>query len=291
MKKPLLAVVLATVMQACGGGGGGGSNAAGNDSCGAIGLGARSLMRVVNGTACANLERSPIVRVITAFRSGAVETCTGTMLTPRVVLTAWHCTANVTNLADRTAAIYVAAGEVGGGEVRTVTGTFLPPGIRVEQAGGELNIFNDVAILALDKPLNLPVLPILLSTAPSVGSVAQVYGYGQSKSGPPSAPKTVEEAVESIRELRSGEMVITSVTNNHIRAEYINGSSMICRGDSGGPLVFVHNGEPTIVGVASQLPRPQDVECGPRAVAAWTRLQSTEILEALLATVPDALRR
>ena len=270
----------------CGGGsgsGGGGGTSLSNNSCGSIGLNTK----IINGTTCSGLGRSPVVRLFSIFADGSAANCTGAVITPTVILTATHCLVPA-DASVPVAQIIVAAGEKGSATVVEATQYLIHSGFRVEQTGDELNMFNDIALVYVGNPLPVPTLPILVSTTPRAGEVVDIFGYGQSKVGFLPPPATTEEFVNSTIELRSGEMEISSVTNNHLRAIFQKDGSMVCHGDSGGPLIFEVNGQPAIVGVTSQLVLSSRLDCGVGAIAQWTRLQSSEVLDVLLAAVPDA---
>lgn len=272
----------------CGGGGsgdgGGGTIPLSTNACGILGLNSR----VINGTVCENPGRSAVVRFVTVYQNGELQACSGAMLSQRKLLTAAHCLLDIDNLRNAPEGIVVVAGERGNAKVLEVPveGLFVHTGFRVERLAGEVNMFNDIAVAILPEPAGVPTLPIITSASPTVGEAVQIYGYGQSEVGTDTA-NSLEELIEDIRLLRSGEMEVQLVTNNHIRAVFSNGSG-VCRGDSGGPLVYVVNGRPGIVGVASQLVNVDKRDCSKGAITQWTRLQSTEVLEQLLAFAPEA---
>lgn len=276
-------------LSSCGGGGGGGSSSPdiSNNACGTLGLNPK----VINGTVCSGLSQSPVVRVFAAFQDGNIESCSGTMLTPTRTLTAAHCVVDFSNLSNRPKFLAVAAGDPGSIKVVEAVSFVLHRGLRPEVINGETNIFNDIAVINLGSSVNVPIMPILTSTGPIVGDIVQIFGYGQSTPGQLPPPSSLQEFVDSSASLRSGEMILTSITNNHLRAEALSGKSMVCHGDSGGPLVFTYNGEPTIVGVTSELLRQTGEQCDTGSIAQWTRIQSSEVLSGLLALVPNAQTR
>lgn len=297
MKRILITLFLTTILlaAACGGGSSDGDSGSstGNantsistNACGVLGLNTR----VINGTECDGLSSSPVVRILTAYQNGSVATCSGTMITGTEVLTAGHCILDFSDLNNIPVESVVVAGDVGSARAISVRSFAYHPGLRREPSGEEVNTFNDIAVLYLSEAAGVPTLPILTSTVPAVGEVVQIFGYGQSVTGPPATDSSFEELVNSQAYLRSGEMLLTFVSNNHLRADFLEQGSMICRGDSGGPLVYMYNGQPTIVGVASELviSGELNLNCDRGSTGQWTRLQSSEILNSLLELVPNA---
>lgn len=274
-----VSILLSCLLSACGGGGGSSSPDLSTDACSSIGL----YPRVIDGTSCGGLQQSPVVRVITSFEDGSAATCTGTMISDRKVLTAIHCFVKASDLSVYPNAIGIVAGEAGSHQTIVATNFYISPLFRLERIAGEVQFFNDFVIMELAHSPGLPTLPILASRSLNAGDTVKIYGYGRT------TPGTSELPNDNLVDLFSGETSVRSVTNNHIRTLFSGGSGT-CFGDSGGPLIAMVNGQPAIAGILSQFVEKngQPGDCSQGSVSQYTNLQSTELLGAILASVPEA---
>ena len=173
MNKLIISICVASsfLLSACGGSSssdssGSSSASLSSNACGTIGLNTR----VINGSECEGLSKSPVVRIVTAYASGGVATCSGTMITQTEVLTAGHCIINFHDFSDPATLAAVITGDVGSARSISVTSYAWHPGLRFEENGEDTNTFNDIAVLYLAEPANLPVLPIL-SIREKIGTI------------------------------------------------------------------------------------------------------------------------
>jgi V8-like Glu-specific endopeptidase len=155
--------------------------------------------------------------------------CTGTLVAPKVVLTAAHCL----DAFGEDGAYEVAFGAslaADGAKFVWVRRSKAHPGY-VEDTHE-----NDVALLELDEPAPTPPATTTVATL-KVGARARIVGFGETRvDGEPPGIK------------RTGDTTIDSVSEKDFRASPL--PSMSCAGDSGGP-VFVtdDSGVETLAGI------------------------------------------
>lgn len=235
-----------------------------NDACGIIGL--KSIQtKIVNGTACAD-GRSPIVMISTTdLGLTNSDICTGTLISANAVITAGHCVP----LEPAGVSVVVQGRNVSAREIR------VHPQYRVDQGQGL--VYFDVAIIFLKEAISLPTLPIVASQQLNGNEIFSIYGYGldeKNRSG----------------QLRSGQILATSITPTHLFHDFDGIGSNTCGGDSGGPLVFTFTNESGITrsGLVGLTSTGTDLECRPGDSASYTNLQNPEILSFILGNVRAA---
>jgi secreted trypsin-like serine protease len=262
------------VLTSCGGGGGSNGGELSNNSCATINLPAKDLeagdARIINGETCGALGNSPVVRLVMYNSTGGVlGFCSGSMLTAKDVLTAAHCVVKGTEAAE------VIYGDAGDTKIVSVGRILKHPGYQpISAVGASFAAFNDLAIYTLRENINLPVLPLNTSRQLQSGDVIDIYGYGVDENG------TLD-----FKELKSGEMLVDSVTPNHISSFYTGDGANTCQGDSGGPAIVLINNKPAIAGVTSTGTK-NACEVGDNSL--FINVQSKEALDFILSVVPGA---
>ncbi len=267
----IFAILLALLMAACGGDSSSNNGVTETDACGSLGLSTKSLTlsaKIVNGTDCKVNNTSPVVALI--LYSGSTQyLCSGTMISANKVLTAAHCFEGVS-------AVDVVFGIEDGTlrKVRALNWNSHPNFTRTQ-----FELLNDVAVVNIGRDLPLPSLPISISTTPSAGDIASIFGYGLSSG-----------SANDAGVLRSGSMQISGNSETSITAVYQANRSSTCFGDSGGPLLFTVGGQPALVGVTSTgLRESSSAECSVNEEERFARLQSPVVANFLRTAAPDAV--
>lgn len=227
------------------------------NACGTLGLDSR----IIDGSECSE-SGSPVVKISLLNENGTEALCSGSMITSDDVLTAAHCV-----VTSRVVGATVGAG----GQQAAVTEILVHPGVRFDAQAQA--IFNDVAILKLAAPLNLPTLPIIASDPVESGDTMAIFGYGRDENG-------------NFQTLRSGETRIGSVTPQHLIAGFDGDEgSNSCNGDSGGPGVVTSNGQTGIVSIVSSGNNPS---CTAGDISLYANVQGDDLLSFIVSAVPDA---
>lgn len=261
-------ISLSLALSACGGGGGSGDSNNGPDgnACDVLGLNTR----IVNGTRCEE-SNSPVVRLEMIFSDGSGGTCSGALITTKKIVTAAHCFVDLENSSGARA---ISATAVVEGVNHSIANYAVHPEAGV--AADNSSAVNDVAIATLVDSVSAPTLPILLSSSPNRGDIISIFGYGIDQSG-------------AFDGLRSGEMQVERVDNDHIFALFNGVGSNTCGGDSGGPAILQTrdsdgNELSLLVGVTST---GALANCGNGDTSLFTNLQGS-VLPFLKAAAGDA---
>lgn len=157
--------------------------------------------------------------------------CSGTLVTPTVVVSAAHCIHPSTGLSPGTLAqVYFGTDVTQGGVFIDVVEAEYKPDWYLDDPDGD----DDVSVLRLASPA--PVDPIPMGSLPPVGSSLTLVGFGiTSANGKDSGTKRVAHAV---MDQVYGEIFTMPLA-----------PSGTCNGDSGGTALFDDNGVEKLVGI------------------------------------------
>jgi hypothetical protein len=185
------------------------------------------------------------------------------MITSRKVLTASHCvtlgtftnvispsnvsisTGNISSPIARAKRIYNSSSVVS--DLQRIDNEAAARG-ESERIDNDINAFfdyvlefglSDIAVIELDRAVNLPTIPIKVSSFPSEGTILSIFGYGVNDGNSSDTPTS----------LYSGQMLSDSNGPKNIFARFDGDGSNTCGGDSGGPLVEqLSDGTAVVVG-------------------------------------------
>jgi len=209
----------------------------------------RAVLAVVAATGCAALDDTEIGSAsasivggsisehgsVVAITTRGVPYCTGTLIAPRVVLTAGHCVPeHVPGVGLRDIAVAIGSDAHSPHAVIPVEAARAHPEFSVEV--GE----NDVGLIVLAQDPSVAPLP--LASSIRIGLIApglalRAIGYGRTESANPGSK-------------RATEVIVAAVGRDDI--ELAPSPGITCDGDSGGPLIDSSSGIDVIVGVHSR---------------------------------------
>jgi secreted trypsin-like serine protease len=198
---------------------------------------------IVNGEV-SDENDDAVVMLLTAAPSGSWSSCTATMVAPNLIITALHCVSYFAGgmfscNADGT----IETSDPGSGDIgapavpekiEVFTGTEVASepsayGARVFGTGAPDICRNDLALVLLDRSLDLPLATLRMDRPMETGELMTVVGYGSTGSSTAHG----RERRAGVKVLDVGPLAATEVGTTPPRTFVL--SQGACYGDSGGP--------------------------------------------------------
>jgi hypothetical protein len=245
MKRVLAAGVLAGVAVACS------ANAPEGERAG------RAEQAIIHGVASdPSQDAVVLVQRYEGGKPAGASGCTGTLLTPKLVVTARHCVADT----DPSAACAPDGTPISGGAVSAdapASAMFVFPGVsrpdllsgdaakaargaEILDDGAKTLCNHDIALILLDR--NVPgakIAPVRLDAKPTVGEDVTAIGWGF----------TDKDPEPSVRQQRGGVKILEVGPGQSVASNEALIGEATCQGDSGGPLLATTG---AVVAVASR---------------------------------------
>lgn len=200
--------------------------------------------------------------------------CGGTVVAPRLVVTAAHCVLTGTGRVASASNFRVLTGtadlrQAVPERVSTVSQVLVFPEFDPSR------ILNDAALLVLTAPVAVPTLP--LATASDQGLLAAgtpiaIAGWGLTEVSPPRLPAVLRQAQTAVQSTAVCRRSLRPVlpTYNPESQICVRSGAGLCNGDSGGPAVAQRpDGTGVLIGIVSL---KSAVDCDPRAPQVLARV-------------------
>lgn len=229
------------------------------------------------GGAAAGEGQYPSAAFVLDVNGKLVESCSGTVVAPSLVLTAGHCAENVqTGVVNPHGGYYVVTSQVDlaatqAGQVSRVIGVIPYPGYERRRDPG------DAALLVLERPVAAPPMPLVKAGQTRIydaGTTATIAGWGLTNTLHPKVSKKLRYASTVVQPAawckRHVHPFFARWEICTLDSAHLTGNS--CFGDSGGPLMVPRSdtGEMVEVGIVAF----GNVRCSPRYPSVYTRVEA-----------------
>lgn len=197
--------------------------------------------KVENGDTVA--ASSALQRSVALLRLSSGSLCSASFLTPKVLVTAAHCTYKNTAAQSQ-----VRVRDSNGKWYASPIARFIThPQFSLKKVNSSTFVKNDIALVVINTTFPFPVRPLKIGSTGNMSSIPRsvtVAGYG--KYSPAGGSGT----------LRTGEMTGVVDTLNQFEGRQgilmvPNSDQVVCPGDSGGPVINGSSSSTTIIGVHS----------------------------------------
>lgn len=229
------------------------------------------------GGAVAGEGQYPSAAFVLDVKGKLVESCSGTVIAPSLVLTAGHCAESIqTGVVNPHGGYYVVTSQFDlaatrPGQISRVIGVIPYPGYERRHDPG------DAALLVLEKPVSAPPIPLVKAGQMHLydaGTTATITGWGLTTTLHPKVSKKLRYAATVVQP--------AGWCKRHIRPFFprweictfdsAHMTSNSCFGDSGGALMVPRpaTGELVEVGIVAF----GNVRCSPRYPSVYTRVEA-----------------
>lgn len=184
----------------------------------------------------------PVIALLTEYKNQLRVNCTGTLIAPRVVLTAAHCIDKIVSNE-----IYVANGENPLASQERISVSHL---LYYKPQFWDMNSFDDIAVLVLEKEFNsFEIAQLVDPSTLSIGKSVIQLGYGLQTFQPSTSDINYPDFGKL--QMLVGKSKVSKIQNQRIETTS-PGSLGVMGGDSGGPLFTLKENKLYLNGVLSQ---------------------------------------
>ncbi len=251
---------------------------------------------IIGGEVDTKVANDATVLVVRMSEGVALNTCTGTVVAPNLVLTARHCVSQTDKLSscriDGTAISGAAIrSDVAAGDLLVYTGSNAirefanrtqagARGTAIVHESVDVLCNSDVAFLVLDQDLETPVAPLRLDRGPDKAELLTAVGYGYTETG----RARTRMRRENVPVLEVGPLTL-GADRAGIGASEFQVGEVFCAGDSGGP---AYSARGAVVGVVARGGNGTINEDNPELGCVGTK---TRGVYTFLANKPDLVKK